>query len=115
MSTEVATAPNFKLCPKFEKTFSILGKKWNGLIIDVLLSEGPQRFKDLASKVDKCSDRVLVERLKELEADGVLERVTQPNSCRVLYQLTDQGQALRPVMESIHTWAETWYSLADCQ
>ncbi|MCP0887799.1 helix-turn-helix transcriptional regulator [Ligilactobacillus sp. WILCCON 0076] len=115
MSIEVQMTPDFKLCPKFEKTFSILGKKWNGLIIEVLLNEGPQRFKDLAAKVDKCSDRVLVERLKELENDGLLERVPQTDSCRILYELTEQGEDLRNIMDAIHSWAEKWYSLKDCQ
>ena len=54
------------ICPKFEQTFSILGKKWTGLIIDVLL-DGPRRFKDISSAISGVSDRVLVERLKELE------------------------------------------------
>lgn len=49
------------------KDFWDFRKKWNGLIIEVLLNEGPQRFKEIAQKVEKCSDRVLVERLKELE------------------------------------------------
>ncbi len=57
----------FELCPKFEHLFDILGKKWNGLILEVLTSAGPQRFRDLSRSVTKCSDRVLVERLKNLE------------------------------------------------
>ena len=44
---------DYALCPKFEKAFSILGKKWNGLIIDVLLEDGKQRFVDLAKKIPK--------------------------------------------------------------
>ena len=53
------------ICPKFEKTFSILGKKWTGLIIEVLM-DGDKRFKELAAQIPNVSDRVLVERLKEL-------------------------------------------------
>lgn len=108
------TTNQFKLCPKFEKTFGILGKKWNGLIIDVLLNEGPQRFKDLALKVEKCSDRVLVERLRELQEDGLVLRQVATDG-RPIYCLTAQGEDLRPIMEGIHTWAEKWFSLADCQ
>ncbi|MTV81038.1 winged helix-turn-helix transcriptional regulator [Secundilactobacillus folii] len=101
--------PNdFELCSKFEWTFSILGKKWNGLIIDVLLNLGPQRFKDIASKVTKCSDRVLVERLKELESDGLVMRKTYRNSSLIEYALTEKGQDLAGVMHSIHSWAEKW-------
>lgn len=105
----------FKICPKFQKTFSVLGKKWNGLIIEVLLNEGPQRFKELAQKVENCSDRVLVERLKELEKEGLVTRVTMANSSRSLYQLTEKGRALQPIMEDIHDWSEKWYSLAECK
>nr|WP_025021700.1 helix-turn-helix domain-containing protein [Ligilactobacillus hayakitensis] len=111
----IMQANAFTLCPKFSKTFSILGRKWNGLIIDVLLQEGPQRFRTLADKVDKCSDRVMVERLKELEAENLVERVSQNDSSRVLYQLTSQGEDLREVMKAIHTWSDQWYSIEDCQ
>lgn len=101
-------AAQFELCPKFEWTFSILGKKWNGLIIDVLLNLGPQRFKDIAGKVTKCSDRVLVERLKELETEGIVMRRTYSNSSLIEYALTEKGQDLADVMCSVHSWSEKW-------
>lgn len=100
---------DFSLCPKFEKTFEILGQKWNGLILEVLLNEGAQRFKNLAHSVTKCSDRVLVERLKSLEEAGLVERKTYSDSSLIEYQLTEQGEALRPVMESVHDFADCWY------
>ena len=103
----------FNLCPKFSKTFSILGRKWNGLIIEVLLCEGPQRFKDIASKVKKCGDRVLVERLRELENEGLIKH-TATDSAHSVYELTDRGSDLKDVRDAIHTWADKWYSLADC-
>ncbi|UQS86688.1 helix-turn-helix transcriptional regulator [Nicoliella spurrieriana] len=102
-------APDFHLCPKFQKTFSILGKKWNGLIIETLLNEGPLRFKNISKAVNKCSDRVLVERLKELEADGIVNRVTFDDSSLIQYQLTDKGLELEPIMSSVHTWANKWF------
>ena len=49
MSETMTAMTDFKLCPKFERTFSILGKKWNGLIIESLLAQGALRFKDIAS------------------------------------------------------------------
>jgi DNA-binding HxlR family transcriptional regulator len=99
---ETCENQQFILCPKFEKTFEILGKKWNGLIIDVLIAEGPQRFVEIANKIPDVSDRVLVERLKELEEKEILERK------RIEYGLTDKGLALKPVMEEIQTWGEKW-------
>lgn len=111
----MSTQSVFKVCPKFQKTFGILGKKWNGLIIEVLLNEGPQRFKEIAQKVEKCSDRVLVERLKELEKEGLVERVMTSNSSRAVYQLTDRGAALKTIMQEIHIWSEKWYFEEDCK
>lgn len=105
------TAPvNYSHCPKFNKTFSFLGKKWNGLIIDVLLAEGPLRFRELAREVNNCSDRVLVERLRELEDAGVVDRNEHTDCSLIEYSLTEQGKELAPIMESIHSWSEKWYS-----
>ncbi|GAW64245.1 MarR family transcriptional regulator [Ligilactobacillus acidipiscis DSM 15836] len=114
MAVEIQKDSDYKLCPRFEKTFGILGKKWNGLIIDVLLSEGPQRFKDIANSVNKCSDRVLVERLKELENEGLVTKTPLEDSCRDVYQLTEQGEDLAGIIGQVHGWAEKWYTLADC-
>lgn len=99
---------NFSLCPRFSKTFSILGKKWNGLIIEVLLNEPTQRFKDLASHIDACSDRVLCERLKELEEDQIIQRNTYEGQSRIDYSLTKRGRELGPVMEAVHNWSDKW-------
>ncbi|HJE86377.1 helix-turn-helix transcriptional regulator [Levilactobacillus brevis] len=99
---------DFSLCPRFEQTFSFLGKKWNGLIIDVLLHEGPQRFRDLARKVPRCSDRVLVERLKELEVNGVIVRRTFPDNSLIEYELTTKGEEFKDVMAAVHAWSDKW-------
>lgn len=115
MLADTVTESNvdFELCPKFEKTFSILGKKWNGLIIDVLLEDGPQRFKNLARRIPKCSDRVLVVRLKELEENGIVSRVTHCDSALIEYRLTTKGQDLRQVMDTVHNWSDKWFSQAE--
>ena len=77
----------------FEKSFSILGKKWNGLIIDVLLERGPQRFGELKEKIPMLSDRVLVERLKELEAEGIITKAVRcGEGNRLEYFLTEKGE-----------------------
>ncbi|EHL99621.1 helix-turn-helix transcriptional regulator [Lentilactobacillus parafarraginis] len=104
---------DYFLCPKFEKTFSFLGKKWNGLIIDVLLQEGALRFREVARQIPKCSDRVLVERLRELEEDGVVVRKEYPDSSLIEYSLTQQGKELAPIMHEIHSWSEKWYPNAE--
>lgn len=99
---------NEKLCTKFITTFDLLGRKWNGLIIKSLLNNGVMRFKDLAKMVEKCSDRVLVERLKELEAAGIINRLTYEDSALIEYSLTEKGEGMRHMMEEIHEWANEW-------
>lgn len=102
-----------EICPKFERTFSILGKKWMGLIIDVLL-EGPQRFKDIAATIPSVSDRVLVERLKELEQEGLVARTVDPEATmRVAYSLTEKGKGLKSVMNEVQTWADEWVCMEE--
>jgi len=106
---------DFELCPRFEQTFSSLGKKWNGLIIDVLLQEGPQRFRDLARKIPRCSDRVLVERLKELEFNGIILRQTFPDNALIEYELTQKGQEFKDIMTAVHAWSDKWYCPTESQ
>ncbi|EOL46111.1 transcriptional regulator [Enterococcus phoeniculicola] len=105
----------FTLCPKFEKTFSILGKKWNGLIIDVLLENGPQRFVDLANKIPMVSDRVLVERLKELEKENIVTRnISCQESSRSEYMLTEKGADLKEAMGQLQNWSDRWVTKEEC-
>ncbi|MGL4698600.1 MAG: winged helix-turn-helix transcriptional regulator [Apilactobacillus waqarii] len=111
--SQMSTTIDFHLCPKFEQTFQMLGKKWNGLIIETLLVNGPQRFKCIANVVSKCSDRVLVERLKELEEDGIITRKTFFDSSLIQYELTEKGEALGPIMEQIHDWSDQWCDIND--
>lgn len=106
--SQAASNDDFALCLRFAHTFTILGKKWNGLIIEVLLNEKTQRFKDLAAHVQNCSDRVLCERLKELEADGIVARNTYPGESRVDYTLTAEGRDLAPVMNAVHQWSDKY-------
>ncbi|WP_306293722.1 winged helix-turn-helix transcriptional regulator [Marinilactibacillus piezotolerans] len=102
------------ICPKFEQTFSILGKKWTGLIIDVLL-DGPRRFKDLSQAIPDVSDRVLVERLKELEkSEIVTKELNEDCDLKSGYCLTTKGHALKNVMQEVQTWADDWISEEDC-
>lgn len=105
---ESSVADEFNLCPRFTRTFQILGKKWNGLIIEVLLHERSQRFKDLANHVPDCSDRVLCERLRELQDEGIVSRMTRPGESRVIYSLTGEGRALAPVMQAVHQWSDKY-------
>ncbi|WP_088105725.1 winged helix-turn-helix transcriptional regulator [Halalkalibacter urbisdiaboli] len=97
-----------QMCPKYEMAMELLGKKWNGLIIRVLL-DGPKRFKDIKSQIPEMSDRILTERMKELESANIVERTVYPEKpVRIEYSLTDKGMALESVIESIQSWGEHW-------
>ncbi|MGJ9382316.1 transcriptional regulator [Salipaludibacillus neizhouensis] len=97
-----------KMCPKFESAFQLLGKRWNGLIIRVLL-QGSKRFRDISAIIPSMSDKMLVDRLKELEEAGLVARSVYPETpVRIEYQLTEKGRALESTMDQVQTWAEQW-------
>ena len=109
------TKPTKQLCKRYEQAIQLLGKRWTGLILDTMM-EGPQRFCEMTAIVDGLSDRVLSDRLRELESEGVVERTVYPQiPVRVEYRLTEKGRDLRPVVQAIHTWAETWIPLPEAQ
>ncbi|WP_332841145.1 MULTISPECIES: winged helix-turn-helix transcriptional regulator [Paraclostridium] len=96
------------MCPKFENAFELLGKRWTGLIIRTLMS-GQKRFSDIADVIPNMSARMLTERLKELESEGIVVRKVYPEiPVRIEYELTEKGQELRSVMDEIQKWAEKW-------
>ena len=99
---------NYQLCPKFEAAFQLLGKRWTGLIIHVLL-DGPKRFKEISDLIPNMSDRMLSERFKELESLGVLTRHVYPETpVRIEYELTAKGQGLKSVMDEVQKWGNSW-------
>ncbi|AQS53338.1 HTH-type transcriptional regulator YodB [Jeotgalibaca dankookensis] len=99
------------ICPKFEKAFMILGKKWSGLIIEVLLT-GDRRFKEIAAEIPDVSDRVLVERLKELEEKGIVIRTERTEGLvKVMYGLSQKGKDLEVVMKEIQNWSDKWITV----
>ena len=97
-----------ELCPKFEKAFQLLGKKWNGLIIQSLM-DGPKRFSDIKSLIPELSDRMLTERFKELEVEEIIVRSVYPDiPVRIEYSLSEKGRDLKASMDDIQHWAEKW-------
>ena len=97
---------NDHLCPKFESAFALLGKRWTGLIIRVLM-DGPKRFKDISDMIPNMSDRMLAERFKELELTGLIMRHVYPETpVRIEYTLTEKGKALGPVMNQVQECTE---------
>jgi len=98
----------YALCPKFEAAFDILGKRWTGLIIRVLMT-GPNGFKEISGAITTMSDRMLAERFKELEAEGIVKRQVYPETpVRIEYELTDKGKSLESVMNEVQCWGDRW-------
>ncbi len=103
--------PPQHICPRYEYAVQLLGKRWTGLLLFALM-DGPRRFCELTATVEGLSDRVLSDRLRELEVEGIIERVVYPRiPVRVEYQLTDKGRALKPVFEAVQDWATQWVEL----
>lgn len=95
------------LCPRMAKAMELLGKRWTTLILYQLL-EGPQRFNEIESALP-VSGRLLSERLKELEKEGLVERkVFLEVPIRVEYSLTDKGSALEGAIREVEKWSQTW-------
>jgi DNA-binding HxlR family transcriptional regulator len=95
-------------CPYFHEAVELIGARWTGAIIRALLS-GVTRFSELTVAIPGLSDRMLSERLKELEAAGVVERCVTPSTpVRVDYRLTEKGRALAVPMDAISAWASEW-------
>jgi DNA-binding HxlR family transcriptional regulator len=97
-----------QLCLRYQQAMEILGKRWTGLILMVLLDR-PLRFNAIAEQLEVVSDRMLSERLKELEIEGLIERRVYPETpVRIEYSLTEKGCALRPVIDAIGRWSHEW-------
>lgn len=95
-------------CAVYQRTVELIGRRWTGSIVRALLS-GVTRFSDLSETVPGLSDRMLAERLKELEAAGIVRRTVFPETpVRVEYSLTDKGLDLHAVIQAVATWAERW-------
>lgn len=99
------------LCPRFERGMQIISKRWIGLIIHQLLV-GPQRFCTIEAALPNISGRLLSERLKDLEHEGIVKREVFPEiPVRIEYSLTKKGLALEPVIREIENWSTNWIKL----
>ena len=96
------------LCAKFHRAVELIGGRWTGAVIQLLLN-GRMRFAELRSAIPDISDRMLSERLRELEAEGILARIVVPETpVRVEYELTEKGRALEHALAAVGRWAERW-------
>lgn len=97
-----------QLCARFHRAVELIGGRWTGSVIQLLLN-GRLRFAELRDAIPDISDRMLSERLRELETEGILERIVVPETpVRVEYELTEKGRALEQALNSLGRWAERW-------
>ena len=95
-------------CPYYHEAVELVGKRWTGAILRVLM-DGPLRFSEIAQAVPELSDRLLSERMKELEGRGIVERKVLPGPpLRVEYSLSQMGRELEPALSEIQRWASRW-------
>src|ERR671934_259895 len=103
-----APAGRPECCQLYHRAVELIGKRWTGAILLVLL-DGPLRFSEIRHLVPDLSDRLLSERLKELEGEGIVQRsVIDDVPVRVEYELTDKGRALQPAIRALKSWANAW-------
>jgi DNA-binding HxlR family transcriptional regulator len=95
-------------CPLYHEAVELVGRRWTGAILRVLM-DGPLRFSQIAQCVPELSDRLLSERMKELEARGIVERTVIPGPpLRVEYELSQMGHELEPALVELQVWANRW-------
>ena len=109
VAVATATRPG-GCCPLLHEAVELVGKRWTGAIVSVLLEHRrPMRFSEVAGAVPQLSDRLLSERMKELEARGMVQRHVHADSpVRVEYELTDMGRELEPALRELREWAQHW-------
>jgi DNA-binding HxlR family transcriptional regulator len=104
-------ANSLALCGRFHTAVELIGRRWSGAVIHLLL-KAPSRYGDLRAAIPDITDRMLSERLRELEEEGIVARTVIPDTpVRVEYALTAKGRALGPALGAIGEWAERWVTL----
>ena len=104
-----AKAARGTCCPQYHRAVELVGRRWTGAILIVLIEQGPLRFSEFKQAVPDLSDRLLSERMKELEAEGIVaRRVIDDTPVRVEYALTEKGRALEPAVVALKRWAHSW-------
>jgi DNA-binding HxlR family transcriptional regulator len=99
------------VCPRYHHAVELIGRRWNGAIIRAML-EGATHFSEFTAVIPGLSDRLVSVRLKELESEGIIDRVVIPEKpVRIEYVLTPKGRAIEPVVRAIEEWADAWVDL----
>lgn len=111
-STQGSAAAPGAVCPHFHEAIELIGKRWTGAIV-CALTERPMRFGELRKAIPGLSDRLLSQRLRELEDEGLVEREVEAGTpVRVTYSLTAIGERLGPAIGELRSWAKQWKNTA---
>ena len=96
------------VCSRFHKAVELIGSRWTGAILQTLL-QGRCRYAAIKGAIPDITDRMLSERLQELEQEGIVERTVIPEApIRVEYSLTPKGKALAAAVDAVSDWAHKW-------
>ena len=108
MDAVSATGQPQGVCPHFHAAIELIGKRWTGAIV-CALTERPMRYGELGRTIPGLSDRLLSQRLRELEEEGLVERQVEAGTpVRVTYSLTEVGEGLGPALGELKAWAKRW-------
>jgi Predicted transcriptional regulators len=101
------------VCSRYHRAVELIGSRWTGAIIQTLLA-GKTRYALIKAAIPDITDRMLSERLRSLESEGLLTRRVLPQSpVRVEYELTPKGRSLKGALHEIGVWAERWIPAED--
>jgi len=107
-----ASRPDLTLCTRFHRAIELIGRRWTGAIVFVLL-RSRCRYATLRDAIPDITDRMLSGRLQELEQEGIVQRTVVPETpVRVEYALTKKGRSLASAIEAMAAWAERWVETA---
>jgi DNA-binding HxlR family transcriptional regulator len=92
-------------CPRFEAALELIGRRWTGSILSAA-AQGARRFGEYRAVIDGISDRLLAQRLRELETEGLVERTVIPSTpVQIRYDLSADGQALLSALQPLAHWS----------
>src|SRR5918993_1194374 len=95
-------------CPLYHRAVEVVGRRWAGAVLRAMLA-GATRFGEIRGAIPGLTNRMLSERLKDFEAEGIVEREVIPEKpVRVEYRLTEKGRALNSAVDALTAWAEEW-------
>ena len=103
-----------RVCTRFHTAIELIGGRWTGAILRAVFT-GQHRFAHIRAAVPGLSDTMLAQRLRTLEAHGLLERrvgAAGP-AAQIEYHLTRKGRELGPVLDALIDWSHRWVPLPD--